>query len=111
MADKGLVAPEFQIVNETTTAGYLNFMLNAVKSGINDMKPQYTALLSRADDAAALVAALNLRMAANQLSSATVTLIQTAVAGLPATTDTQKLTRVQAAIYLTLASPEYLIQK
>jgi uncharacterized protein (DUF1800 family) len=111
MADKGLVAPEFQIVNETTTAGYLNFMLGAVKSGVNDVKPQYGALLAKADDAAALVSALNLRLTANQLSPATVTLIQTAVAGLAATTDAQKLNRVQAAVYLTMAAPEYLIQK
>jgi uncharacterized protein (DUF1800 family) len=111
MADKGLVAPEFQIVNETTTAGYLNFMLNSVKSGVNDVKPQYTSLLQKADDVAALVGAVNLRMTGNQLSPATVTLIQTAVSGLPATTDAQKQTRVQAALFLTLAAPEYLIQK
>ena len=111
MADRKMVAPEFQIVNETTTAGYLNFMLGAVTSGVNDVKPQYTALLAKADDAAALVSALNLRLTANQLSPATVTLIQTAVAGLPATTDAQKLNRVQAAVYLTMAAPEYLIQK
>lgn len=111
MADRKMVAPEFQIVNETTTAGYLNFMLTAVRSGINDVKPQYTALLSKADDAAALVATLNLRMTANQLSAATVTLIETAVASLPATTDSQKLNRVHAAVYLTIAAPEYLIQK
>lgn len=111
MADKGMVAPEFQIVNETTTAGYLNFMLSSVKSGVNDVKPQYTSLLQTADDAAALVGAVNLRMTGNQLSPATATLIQTAVAGLPATTNDQKQTRVQAAIFLTLAAPEYLIQK
>jgi uncharacterized protein (DUF1800 family) len=111
MADKRMVAPEFQIVNETTTAGYLNFMLTAVQSGVNDVKPQYSSLLPKADDAAGLVAAINLRVTGNQLSSATTTLIQSAVAGLPATTDAQKLTRVQAAVYLTMASPEYLIQK
>lgn len=111
MADRKMVAPEFQIVNETTTAGYLNFMLSAVKSGVNDVKPQYTALMAKADDAVGLVSALNLRLTANQLSAATVTVIQTAVAGLPATTDSQKLNRVQAATFLTLAAPEYLIQK
>jgi uncharacterized protein (DUF1800 family) len=111
MADKGMVAPEFQIVNETTTAGYLNFMLTAVQSGVNDVKPQYSSLVSKADDAAGLVAAINLRITGNQMSSATTNLIQTAIAALPATTDAQKQTRVQAAVYLTMASPEYLIQK
>lgn len=111
IASRKMEAPEFQLVNESTTAGYLNFMLTSVRSGVQDVKPQYTTLLGKATDAAALVAALNLRMTGSQLSATTVTTIQNAVGSLPANSDSEKLTRVQAAIYLVLASPEYLIQK
>ena len=31
----GITAPEFQLVNETTVGGYLNFMQSAIKDGIN----------------------------------------------------------------------------
>jgi uncharacterized protein (DUF1800 family) len=31
----GATAPEFQLVNETTVGGYLNFMQNVIKDGIN----------------------------------------------------------------------------
>ncbi|UDF05054.1 DUF1800 family protein [Asticcacaulis sp. AND118] len=111
IANRNLVAPEFQIVNESTTAGYLNFMLTSVRSGVQDVKPHYTALLPKASDPAALMAALNLRMTANQLSSNTVSVIQNAIGTLPAGSDSEKLTRIQAAVYLVLASSEYLIQK
>jgi len=113
IAQNNLVAPEFQILNETTTAGYLNFMLQAVVNGVADVTPQYTTLLTMAADTSALINWLNLHMTGNQLSANTVSVIQQAVAtiGTASPTSGQKLQRVQAAIYLVLSSPEYLIQK
>jgi len=111
IAARNLEAPEFQIVNESTTAGYLNFMQVAVRSGVMDVKPQYTTLLTKVADPASLMSALNLRLTANQLSAASLSTIQTAITTLPATTDAEKLIRIQAAVFLALASPEYLIQK
>ena len=79
--------PEFQLVNETTVGGYLNYMQNVVRTGVfvpepsqaeglfrnyaPDVTATYTAELALVLDAAALVARLNLLMCAGQLSPAT----------------------------------------
>ena len=107
----GMVAPEFQITNESSVVGYLNYMQGVVKNGAGDVKSAYTALLPLADTAASLVDELNLVMAAGQLSTATTTLISTAINGMTAGTDAARLNRIYAALVLVLAAPEYIIQK
>jgi uncharacterized protein (DUF1800 family) len=107
----GLVAPEFQITNESSVVGYLNYMQGVVKNGAGDLKSAYTALLPLADTPAALVDELNVVMAAGQLSSATTTLITTAVTAIAATTDATRLNRIYAALVLVLAAPEFIILK
>jgi uncharacterized protein (DUF1800 family) len=109
------VAPEFQITTESSVAGYLNFMQNAVAttSGVNgtDILPNYADWLTLAGDPAALVNQANLVLAADQLPPARVTLIRDAITAMASTTDTDKRRRVQAALLLTLAAPDYLVMK
>src|SRR4029077_15379696 len=46
LATAGLAAPELQIANETSVAGYLNFMQRAVAgSSVGDVRADYAALL------------------------------------------------------------------
>jgi hypothetical protein len=123
-------APEFQLVNETTVGGYLNYMQTVIRSGIscpeptvpeaafrnyvNDVVANYTAELALVGDAAALVARMNLILCAGQLSAANQAIIVAALNATPITatsTANQKLDRVSAAVLLVMASPEYLIQK
>jgi uncharacterized protein (DUF1800 family) len=123
-------APEFQLVNETTVGGYLNFMQDIIRNGINcpeptvpqaaytnylrDVLPDYTNELGLVLDASALVARLNLLLCAGQLSASTQTVITTALNGTAltaASTLAQRLDRVSAAVLLVMASSEYLIQK
>jgi uncharacterized protein (DUF1800 family) len=107
-------APEFQLLNETTTAGYLNFMQNATRNGYIQVRPTYTTLLPIAHDVPAVLAWLNLRLTANQLSNETLTVIQgvlTAFNITAATPDATKLNMLATACFLILASPEYLVQK
>jgi uncharacterized protein (DUF1800 family) len=107
-------APEFQILNETTTAGYLNFMQNATRNGYINVKPTYAALLPIAHDVPAVLAYLNLRLTANQLSTQTLTVIQevmTAFNITAASSEGNKLNMLATACFLVLASPEYLVQK
>ena len=114
IASSSKQAPEFQIVNETTTAGYINFMEVVTRSGFMDIKPTYTAWLSMADNLPALLTKLNLVLTANQLSSTTINRIQTALAtfGVTAsTTDQNKALLVSTACFLILCCPEYLVQK
>ena len=112
LAAQGLVAPEFQITNESTVAGYVNFMQNAVAGkSVGDLRANYGPLLSKAGDAAALVAELQLVLAAGQLSTATVATLTALLGGMPGKTTTELQNRVYAALTLVLASPEYIVQK
>ena len=112
----GAVAPEFQLVTESSVGGYLNFMTGVIVNGLNsgDITAPYLAELALVTDAAALVQRVNLLMAAGQLSAATQTLIVTALNATPVTaisTAAIKRNRVAAAVLMVMASAEYLIQK
>jgi uncharacterized protein (DUF1800 family) len=105
----GLVAPEFQLANEQSVVAYVNFMQLVVADTIGDVKADYSDLTSIAADSAALVDEVNLRLAANQLSAATVTAIRSAVDSVAPTTTNGPVNRAAIAILLTLASPDYLV--
>jgi uncharacterized protein (DUF1800 family) len=107
----GLVAPEFQITNESSVVGYLNFMQTTVSKGVGDVKADYTALMPLADTAQALLDELNVVMAAGQLSAATLAVMKAALDSMPAATDPARLNRIYAALVLVLAAPEFIIQK
>lgn len=131
LAATGAVAPEFQLVNESSVGGYLNYMQGVIRNGIfvnapelpnnastanngYDIKATYANELAIVADADALVARINLLMCAGQLSAATVKLISDALkatAVTAASTEGAKLDRVAAAVFLVMASAEYLVQK
>ena len=112
----GAVAPEFQLVTESSVGGYLNYMTGVILNGLSsgDITAPYTAELALATDAAALVQRINLLMAAGQLSAPTQALIATALNATPVTaasTAAVKRNRVAAAVLMVMASAEYLVQK
>ncbi|MFG6447918.1 DUF1800 family protein [Roseateles sp. BYS180W] len=114
LGSQGITAPEFQLCNESTVAGYLNYLQAVLSNGAGtggDVKGSYTAELALAADAPALVADLALRLAGGGISTATQTAISTAIATLSASSDAGKLNRVRAAILMLMACPEYQIQK
>lgn len=131
LAQSGAVAPEFQLVNESSVGGYLNYMQGVIRNGIYvnapdvpfnssngtngyDIKSTYANEMAIVTDADALVARVNLLMCAGQLSAATVKLISDALKATPVTaasTEAVKLNRIASAIFLAMASAEYLIQK
>ncbi|WP_343527443.1 DUF1800 domain-containing protein [Sphingomonas sp.] len=108
LASQGLVAPEFQITNEQSVIGYVNFMYGLIANGIGDVKADYTAILTKAADTQALVDEVNLVLAAGQLSSATQAAIRSAVDSVSATATNGPINRVGIAILLAMASPDYL---
>ena len=114
IATAGKQAPEFQLVNETTAAGYINFMQGMTRNGYIDVKPTYAALLPIAHDVPAVLAWLNLRLTANQLSAETLAVVQavmTAFNVTAASADNAKLDMLATACFLILCSPQYLVQK
>jgi uncharacterized protein (DUF1800 family) len=112
----GKVAPEFQIVNESSVGGYLNYMMNVIDGGMasGDIKAAYATELDLVLQPAALVQRLNTLLAAGQLSGSTVTLIVNALLTVNVTASssaTVKRYRVCAAVLMVMASIEYLVQK
>lgn len=137
LATTNTTAPEFQLVNETTVGGYLNFMQDLIRNGLRSYidpavpqasKPSglgyklhsvasYTTELSLVADPAALVKRVNLLMAAGQISDSNQTLMINAITSMPVNSTTattlasQRLDRVAAAVLMAMACSEYLIQK
>ena len=111
-----MVAPEFQLVNETSVGGYLNFLQGRLQNGFDnkDVIATYTAEKALVNDPAALVRRLNLLLTGNQLSAATVALITDALSKAPLanpSTDARRLDLICAGVLLVMGSPEYLVQK
>ena len=130
------VAPEFQIVNESTVGGYLNYMQDRIRYGFNidsptvaehtyntysrDITASYAAELLLVADVPALVNRLNLLMCAGQLSASTRTLMTSALSATALPTPTAsnaqavldaRLNRICAGVLMVMASAEYLVQK
>lgn len=118
----GLNAPEFQIVDEVSVAGYANTMQTAIGTGLgtgSDVRSAYAVEVTLADDPALLADRMNRLLLYGQMSSALRTAIIDSVTSvaIPGGTATQaqidaaKLNRARLAVYLTMVSPEYLVQR
>lgn len=112
-------APEFQITDENTVAGYINFMNERIRKGYETtdiekkpftLMPDYQRELALASDPGKLVAHLSLLLTGDQLSATTFAIIRDAVATIPAEKD-GLMHRVHNAILLVMCCPEYLVQK
>ena len=111
IATAQLVAPEFQLNNESSVVGVVNYLQKAVGGGVGDLLADYSSLLAFVDDTAGMVGEINLVLASNQLSAATVTTIATAVATLATGSDALRLKRIYAALTLVVAAPEFVVLK
>jgi uncharacterized protein (DUF1800 family) len=119
LANKQLVAPELQIADAQSVANYLNKMyvhINAMSCG--DMTVSYEALGadapkgldSLADDATALVKKLSLWLTAGEFTPWAGPTIE-ALNQMPKGTPEARLNRVKVAMFMTVASPDFIVQK
>lgn len=111
LARRQLVAPEFQVVNESTVIGYVNFLRAVLPFGGNGILPDYTEWLAHADDVPTLIDRLDLCLTGRMLSRPTVTTIVDAVRSITGTSAAQRRNRVIAAFFLVMTCPEYLVQR
>jgi uncharacterized protein (DUF1800 family) len=133
LASMQYTAPEFQLVNESTTASYINYLEDILVNGIwvrapelitspsdktatdgFDIAPDYTAEMNLAGNAPALFARLNLLLCAGQLSDATLKdMINVFVVDKTnsASNDNSKRSYVAKAIMFVMCCAEYLVQK
>lgn len=115
----GLVAPEMQMTDISTVVGYLNYMQSAIGSNANggpDVFSNYSAEIALAATPVELVDRINLLLMTGEMDSTLQSQIVSAVSSIPIPTSGQSainaalLSRVETAIYLTLASPSYAAQ-
>ncbi len=116
-ASAGLVAPEMQLVNETSVAGYVNFIERFISGDTwlaNDVKADYANQLPIAHDTQALVDQLDLLLTAGQLSDDTRATITGALdANAVTQTDSEdvKRARIHAAVFMVMISNDYTVQR
>jgi hypothetical protein len=135
-AQRGLVAPEMQLASETTAAGYVNTMRDNLASGVGqfngtvggqalnrrDLQRDYAPELALAGDPAALVEHVASRLTHGGAGVALKSEIATAVGliTIPALNtsgsnqaqiDSARRNRVNAALLLVLAAPEFVVLK
>ncbi|MBS0467558.1 MAG: DUF1800 family protein, partial [Proteobacteria bacterium] len=112
LSAQGLTAPEFQITNEVSVAGYVNYMQQVIGNSLKgDLKADYGTLLPLADKSAALLAEINQVLAAGALSAATLAQIQAAVDSVAPGTAAAQQNRIFIALTLVMAAPEFIAQK
>ncbi|WP_285711289.1 DUF1800 domain-containing protein [Erythrobacter oryzae] len=117
IANRSLLAPEFQLVNETSVAGYINFLERAITGGrapVADITLDFSAEIAIAQDSAALLDRLDLLLTGRQLSQSVRDTVRAAMEDVALTatsTNAEKLRRVQIGVALILASTDYLVQK
>lgn len=116
-AERSLLAPEFQLVNETTAAAYVNFMERTIDGRgfwVRDVKATYLDELEIVDDTNALIDRLDLLLTAGQLSDTTKTTIADALNAQTVTatsSEEDKLAQVHRAVLLVMVSNDYLVQR
>ena len=135
-AKASLAVPEMQLAQETSAAGYVNFMRDNLNAGVGtynstvngvvrnrrDLQPDFTPEIALAEKVPDLLDRLNARLMYGSMPAALKTEIQGAVEKIvipvpnstssnQAAIDTAKLNRVKATIFLTLVSPEFQVQK
>ena len=134
MAFSKATAPEFQLVDESTTASYVNYLANFLVNGMYvrapelitspdtatptdgpDIVPDYSAELALVGNPSGLINRLNLLLCAGQLSPETVNMMVNAMnfdtTTTSSTNDNAKRSYVAKAIMFVMCCSEYLVQK
>lgn len=117
MQANDMAGPEFQLVNETSVAGYINFIDTTIRGRgfwLNDLRPDFGELLDLAAKPRALAEEVSLIVAAGQLQAFTIDKIVEALESLNVTEQSsseERLAAVQLAVLLSMVSNDYLIQK
>lgn len=130
-AAAGLVAPEMQLLNETTVASWVNYSRDNLSNGVGqsntlngvtrrDLQRDWSAELALAARTPELVSSITDKLLYGTASATLQNTIVTAVnkITIPAATgsnqaaiDTAKRNRVMSTVLLTLATPEFAVQK
>jgi hypothetical protein len=116
LAQAGLVAPEFQITTDATTAGSMAFLLGVIREGgykgngveANRIALDYPAWEGVSNDAATLIERINLLFMNNGMTSSTRTSMMRAINSYDVRLKTD---RIKVALSLAMIAPEFVIQR
>jgi uncharacterized protein (DUF1800 family) len=122
-----LVSPELQMTHEATAAGYVNYVRHGISFGFGpnggaplnrlDIQPDYRAEMALADKPAVLMDQIDTKLMYGTMPAALKIEIANAIATIsitnsnPVHVENGKRVRVNAAVFLTMVSPEFLVQK
>ncbi len=118
-AARAATAPEFQIVNESTSAAWVNMAEAMSGAGLGwtgssqDVASNYAALasLSASGHVLGMVDQVNLLLFAGRMSATLRLAILDAVSGVGGTDSASHTYRARVAVFMALAAPEYLVQR
>jgi uncharacterized protein (DUF1800 family) len=116
LAQAGLVAPEFQITTDATTAGSMAFLLGVIREGgykgngveANRIALDFPAWEGVSNDAATLIERINLLFMNNGMTSSTRTSMMRAINSYDVRLKTD---RIKVALSLAMIAPEFVIQR
>lgn len=120
ISSAGLLSPEMQMTNVSTVVGFINYLQGAIGSnaqGGPDVFSYYSTEMTLAATPDQLLDRINLLLMSGQMSSTLYNQILAAISAIPIPSGDQNainaalLSRVQTAVYLTVASPDYAAQQ
>ncbi len=113
--EAGLTAPELQIVGSASALGYVNWMSDYITRRDDHWEgtliPDFSQEVALADDPAAMIDLIDMRLTAGGLSQDTRTAMTEVIDALPIrenNADTDRLSRARMAILMAVTSPEYM---
>lgn len=108
-ADAGLVAPEFQIMNESSLIAMGNFLGSALANGINDTTQlNLSPLVQKVNDPPGLLDLVDLMLFAKTMPANMRSTLLNLVNSMPNNSSEEK---VRALLFVVINSPQYAIQK
>jgi uncharacterized protein (DUF1800 family) len=118
LALAGLGAPEMQIVNESTVASWANSLELMIREGMGWANGGLDVTVGHQAEAAllaeapmALISRLDLLLFAGQMSPEMKRELMNAMQGVPEWADSRNVLRSQVSTFISMSSPEFLVQR
>jgi uncharacterized protein (DUF1800 family) len=118
-AERAATAPEFQLVTENTVAGWVNIAQDMAGGGLGwangqqEFVPDYNALSQRlmTSDVAGMLNDMDHLLFGSTMSAELRGLIVEAISTINGNNAGSQMSRARMAVFIAMASPEYLIQR
>lgn len=118
-AERGATVPEFQLLNERTAAGWINLAYVMARSGLGsvngqpELVPDYNALSQRLMDSnvVGMLDDIDHLLFGSTMSTELRQLVVEAISTVGGSDAASQMNRARMAVFMAMASPEYLIQR